>query len=343
MLKALHIRITFWQASRFLWMTDAINNAGRHLACSQWQLAQEIINNPRISKDPGPCEPLPDHLVSLLQQPIDEVMTDHAVRYAHNLAWNRELLDDHGEEDGDMQTEDTAMLGSLDALAVWISNNKLHNALLASVDSRQTDATRQSQLELAFRIAPPGSLSFVRALAAAAALCEADREVNLGRLMEDNLSPTSSGITASIPGDVCEIIDLVAECAKARDMLVNSQDKFSALGTALQVLDRAGLRGDLLTFAATYQLMAELSEHPDLEGNAAYSLNQLIVNKLMRLDEPMLQRNDICQRLHEIYKAALQKLVLRTSTRRRNSVASVDTGYGSMNDDDHKSWTLTAA
>jgi len=339
MLKALHIRITFWQASRFPWMTHAINYVGRHLAGSQWRLAQEIINNPRISKDPGPSDPLPDHLVSLLQQPIGEVMTDRAVRYAHNLAWNRELPDGPGEGDVGMQTEDTAMLGSLDALAVWISNTKLHNALLAFVESSETDATHQSQLELAFRIAPPGSLSSIRA---AAGLCEADRGTNLAHVMKDCHNPTSSAITAPVPSDVCEDIETVIDCARARDLLASSQNKLCALETALQVLDRAG-SVELLELAATYQLMAELSEHPDLEGEAADRFNQIFVNKVMQLDEPMLEENDKCQRLREKYKAAMRRLVVRGSTRRRTSIASVDTGYGSMSDDDHRLWTLAVA
>lgn len=324
-------------------MTKVLNHVGRHLAGSQWRLAQEIINNPRISKNPGPSDPLPDHLVSLLQQPIDEVMTDRAVRYAHNLAWNRELLDGPGEGDVDMQTEDTAMLGSLDALAALISNTKLHNALLAFVGSSDTDAIRQSQLELAFRIAPPGSLSSIRALAATAALCEADHGTNLARIMEVCLNPASLATTASVPRNVCEDIDIVIDCARARDTLASSQYKFSALGTALQVLDGAGPSLDLLTFAATYQLTAELSEHPDMEGKAAYSFNEMVVNKVRQLDEPMLPENDPCQRLRRNFKAALQKLVVHRSTRRRISIASVDTGYGSMSDEDHRFWTLAAA
>lgn len=324
-------------------MTKLLNYAGRHLAGSQWRLAQEIINNPKISKDPGPCDPLPDHLVSLLQQPIGEVMTDRAVRYAHNLAWNRELLDGPGEGDVDMQTEDTAMLGSLDALAALVSNTKLHNALSAFVESSETDATRQSQLELAFRIAPPGSLSSIRACLATAALCAADHGTNLARVMEVCTNPTSLATTTSIPSDVCEDIDIVIDCARARDTLASSQDKYSALGTALQVLERAGPSVELLTFAATYQLMAELFEHPDLEGQVAYRFSQMVANKVKQLDEPMLQENDSCQRLRKNYKAALQRLVGRESTRRRISIASVDTGYGSMSDDDHKFWTLAAA
>lgn len=58
MLKALHLRITFWQASRFSWMTHLIDRAGRYLACSQWISAQAIINNPTVSKDPGRLDPL---------------------------------------------------------------------------------------------------------------------------------------------------------------------------------------------------------------------------------------------------------------------------------------------
>jgi len=346
MLKALHIRITFWQASKFLWMTKAINYAGRHLACAQWRLAQEIINNPRISKDPGPSDPLPDHLVSLLQQPIDEVMTDRAIRYAHNLAWNRDLFDGPGEGVVNMQIEDTAMLGSLDALAVWISNTNLHDALLAFVEYGETNGIRQSQIELALRIAPPGSFSSIRAFAASAALCEADRGINIACVMEDCPIPTSSTTTASTPSEVCEDNQVVIDCARALDTLASSENKFEALRSALQVLDQdlSDSRSmKLLTFAAKYRLMAEISEHRDLVGKAAYSFNQMVVNIIMEMDESMPQESDSPQPLQEKYKAALQRLVLRGSTTRRISIASVDTGYGSMSDDDHRSRNLAVA
>lgn len=350
MLKALHIRLTFWQASRSLWITRVIDCAGRHLAYSQWRLAQELIDSPKISKNSGASDPLPNHLVRLLQQPIDEIMTDNAIRNAHNYAWNRDFLDP-GDGDCNLHSEDTASLGSLDALAVWVSNSNLHKALSAFVEC-SVSKTIQSQIALALGTAPPGSLSSIRALTAAAALYEADREVNIACVLQsislssDCLLSASSPTVPLIPSDACQDIPIAIDCAQAMIALVSSKSSSSGLPRALEVLEKA-LSGPRsmkpLARAATYQLMLELAKHPGLLGIASYRFHQVIVNAVMQLDESMPQKLDSHYKIRSNYKIALQKLIQHGTEKRRLSIASVDTGYGSMNDDDHTAMYLAAS
>lgn len=275
--------------------------------------------------------------MSLLQLPIDEIMNDCAVQYAHNLAWNREVLDDIGNGEVDIALEDTVMLGSLDTLAAWTSSIKLHSALVNMIDFGESNTAYLSQLEVALRTAPPGSLSSIRALAATASLSAADRKNNIACVMSNYSNRDSLAAAASFPSDAPRDVLIVLDCALALDMLASAEDRSSSLRTALQVFDRASRSWnmELLTFAAMYRLMAEISKHPDLVGKAASSFRQSVSDQIMQMDELAPQGNNNYQGLCEKYKAALQKIELPDSTERRVSVSTIDTGYGSMIDDDH--------
>lgn len=277
--------------------------------------------------------------MSLLQLPIDEVMNDCAVQYAHNLTWNREVLDDIGNGEFDIGLEDTAMLGSLDTLAAWTSRIKLHSALVNMIESGEFNTTYLSQLEVALRTAPPGSLSSIRALAATASLSAADRKNNIVCVMSNYSNPDSLTTAASVPSDAPEDVLIVLDCALALDMLASAEDRPSSLRAALQILDRASRlwNMELLTFAAMYRLIAEISKHPDLVGKAASGFRQSVTDQIMQADEFAPQGNNNHQRLCGKYKAALKRIELPDSAERRVSVSTIDTGYGSMIDDDHGS------
>lgn len=64
---------------------------------------------------------LPEHLMTLLQRPIENVMSDVNIQRAHNLAWNRPVSADAEEDiEIDEMVDDTAMrgLGHLSRLVV---------------------------------------------------------------------------------------------------------------------------------------------------------------------------------------------------------------------------------
>ena len=340
MLKALHIRILFWQASRAFWLSEAFNCAARYLARQQWRSGEDLINNPIVSKDPSGSDPLPDHLVALLQQPIDEIMTDSAISSAYNLAWN-ETLFGSSEERG-TNTEDTAMLGSLDSLAAWSCNSKLQRALIAFVEATGTYESHQSQIELALRVAPPGSISSLKALAATTVMCETGRRQSITLLLTA-LRPSNAfclqepSITPLPPSAICESISVAVDCASAIEALAHSEDQINSLYSALRcsscILSKVESL-DLISFAAIYRLMFVISEHTTLVGELALKYNEHVLNAITQLGQPIASARMENSRQQEVYIGALKKLALRTSLERRVSSISIDTGYGSMSDHD---------
>ena len=340
MLKALHIRILFWQASRFSRVSEAFNCAARHLARKQWLSAQDLVNNPIVSKNPSGSDPLPDHLVALLQGSVDKIMTDSAILNAYNLAWDVTLPGN--SEERATYTEDTAMLGSLDSLAVWSCNSKLQHALSAFVEGTGACEAYQSEIELALRVAPPGSISSLKALAAAAVLCESGRRQSINLLLVALRPSNSFGlqetpVTAFPSTALCESISVAVDCATAIETLTHSEDKASGLRKALDlsrcILSKAKIL-DSLAFAATYQLLLVIVEQISLVGELAGRYNEIIISAITQLDQSSLSTREKNSQAQGIYRGALEKLALRTRLERRVSSISVDTGYGSMSDHD---------
>ena len=334
MLKALHIRILFWRASRYLWICELFNFAARHLARKQWRLGEDLVNNPTIAKDPSGSDPLPDHLVALLQQPIDGIMTESAIQHAYNLAW-------YGERETNIYTEDTIMLGSLDSLAVCSSNFNLQQAFYAFIEDRGTPDFYQSQIELALRVAPPGSVSSMRALAAAAILCETDRQVDITSLFaavrpSDRCSSDASQPAASyLANAACEHISIVKDCASAMQALTKSENQSESLCEALLVSDRILSKAkslDLLVFVATYQLLLMISKHANLVGQIALRFNEHLLDAVTQLDQTNTHTMAKNAQLQRTYKRALNQILIRGRLERRVSNISIDTGYGSMTD-----------
>ncbi|KAG8526810.1 uncharacterized protein KY384_008239 [Bacidia gigantensis] len=191
MLKALHIRILFWQPSRWKWLTDLLHCAARKLAQWQWSRAQALQQ--KLDED---CqaetrnEPLTEHLRAILPLASEDVLDDAIVQRAHNLAWNTSTSQ---RDCGESMTEDNVMRGPLDALASWYSNSLLTEILRSIVQQERNEELikdTQYQLELAVISAPSGSLPKARALAAESVLVEADRDAALKQLKE-TLSPAA--------------------------------------------------------------------------------------------------------------------------------------------------------
>lgn len=172
MLKALHIRVLFFQPSRFVFVCRVLHKVAMRLAFHQWTKAftlQQQMGSTTWNKD---HEVLPKHLMALLEQPSDKIMTDKIVHRAYNLAWSHSISGDLLADDTGEVIEDSAMCGPLDALASSFSSYKLEMALRESADRGQQDwkSLVCSNLHLAVRTAPPGSIAEARALTAHALL-----------------------------------------------------------------------------------------------------------------------------------------------------------------------------
>ena len=332
MLKALHIRIMFWQASRWPKVCWALNLAASQLAQYQWSLAKRMLATVDAATGPGNFEPLSDHLLALLQRPAEDVMTDFTIQQAHNLCWNRSASSVFEANGVDDSAEDTAMRGPLDALALWSSSSILQEALRSFLDGGETSQAHLSQIETALRTAPPGSSISVRALAAKTIFSEVDRNRNINRLLEA-LPSTSATVlpghlseTGPFSSTVCNDVLTSIECAQALDTLASPQSDPAYRDSAVQVLDRAcsGVQSlDILALAAAYTLVLVLIKDSAMVEHGLCSLNDIIVKTVVKL-ENLDTKSRTCPQ--NMFKTSLRKL----QAQRRLSNASLESGYFSM-------------
>lgn len=340
MLKALHIRVMFWQASDWNWICRALNSAASCLARYQWNLAQKIHNGAIEDTTKVDDHDLPEHLLSLLERPIEDVMSDVNIQRAHNLAWNRPVSTDAEKDiEVDEMVDDTAMRGPLDILALWSSTRILQQALYDSIQSSRNSEACVSQINLAYRTAPPGSSTSIQALAAIAISSDDDRESKVNDLTHLLLSSTTALLPTSFANiDTCSTDvhsnTLVAiKCVKNL-VMVSSERNPDSLYNALELLGETFYNFksmDLLAFAAALQLVSVLLRDPDLASQHLRTLKEILSNTIIQKDEPA--------KYSKLYKTALQKVLEVGIIKRRasiNSVNSVDTGYGSMSDEEGK-------
>ena len=340
MLKALHIRVMFWQASDWNWICRALNSAASCLARYQWNLAQKIHNGAIEDTTKVDDHDLPEHLLSLLERPIEDVMSDVNIQRAHNLAWNRPVSTDAEKDiEVDEMVDDTAMRGPLDILALWSSTRILQQALYDSIQSSRNSEACLSQINLAYRTAPPGSSTSIQALAAIAVSSDDDRESKVNDLTHLLLSSTTALLPTSFANiDTCSTDvhsnTLVAiKCVKNL-VMVSSERNPDSLYNALELLGETFYdfkSMDLLAFAAALQLVSVLLRDPDLASQHLRTLKEILSNTIIQKDEPA--------KYSKLYKTALQKVLEVGIIKRRasiNSVNSVDTGYGSMSDEEGK-------
>ena len=338
MLKALHIRVMFWQASDWTWICRALNSAASHLARYQWNSAQKMYDMTEKYKR-NEDQDLPEHLMILLQRPIEDVMSDINVQRAHNLAWNRPVSgDNQGDTELDNMVDDTAMRGPLDILALWLSTRVLQQALSEHIQSDRSSDACLSQIDFARRAAPPGSNTSIQALTARTVLSEHDRESNVIELAHF-VPPSASTLRLTSLANLhtystaLHSNTLVAiKCAKALVTVTSCERGPDTLYNALVLLGETFYNFksmDLLAFAAALQLVSVLLRDPDLASQHLRTLKEILSNTIIQKDEPTKH--------NKIYKVALRKALNLGIIKRRASAASVDTGYGSMSDEERLS------
>lgn len=353
MLKALHIRVLLWEASKSRWsIWYFLHKAAARLARQQWLMAQKIQKTSSslhsyLSDD---RETLPEHLVELLKLDPDELFTPLIVQRAYNLAWNRSTGEDaEGEDVGiDVVVEDSAIRSPLDALAAWASSSILRQTLLAWYDDDGIlEESYKQRLDTALRIAPPASSAYVRALASKAVFFETDRGSNITKLTKDLLplklskgseaayyTTESALVDSCVPEPVRNDVYAAMQCAAAIGLLTSSNRKPNADYEAVNRLAVIYVNANslsLLGFAATHQLMLVLaSENGNRESTRRLEYIKSELQIWMNGSSPKDNRLDAQART--TICAALDKLVIKIMPERRLSEISNDTGYESMSD-----------
>ena len=356
MLKALHIRILLWEASKSNWgVWYFLHKAAAQLARQQWLLAQKIheMPNPLDSCLPEDRETLPDHLAELLKFDSDELFTKSVVQRAYNLAWSRPTCEETESEDAgiDIVVEDPAIRSPLDALAAWASSSIIRETLIAWYEGGGIlrDSHKQ-QIEVALKIAPPASSAFVRALAAKAVFFEADRRSNIAELLKDlqppklsvtsetaSLASESAFVDSCIPEPVRNDVRAAMQCAAALGLLTSPNRKLNAAYSAVDLLAMIYVRANslsLLGFAAAHQLLLLLAkEHNDKE--LACRLNYIKSELRIWINGPVPKQNGLDEYACKTISSALDTVTInmKPAAVRRLSEISNDTGYASMSDE----------
>lgn len=182
MLKALHIRVLLWEVAKAgygtWYMFDELSMKMARIYWNQARIEHKLVANRSMQRDgQDASQPMPTHLVALLDMECDEVLVKPIVQRAYNLAWNRPTAEHTQVDEGtDSVVEDFAISSPLDALAAWLSSLVINNVLKVSLVMNESNQKAvMSDLDMAISIAPPTSAIQIRALATKAVLSKNDR------------------------------------------------------------------------------------------------------------------------------------------------------------------------
>lgn len=355
MLKALHIRILLWEAAQSGWSVwRLLHKAASWLARHQWVLAQKITKTQLLkqSKSSTTSECLPNHLSQLLKLDSDELFTDRIVQRAYNLTWDRPTREDTDDADlgVDIVVEDCAIRSPLDALAAWASSFTLQQTIHEWF--RQDCLLSEShkfQIQLALDIAPPASCAYVRALAAKTVFFDANRGSNITKLLHETVPPKlaymrdedkahhkSIFIDSSIPALIRHDVKAIRKCAIAIDSLTCRSHTPHETYKAVDTLAIIYVNADNLSFlglAACHQLLRVVAEQT-INREVAARLNYIRSLLKIWINDPVERKIPLDARERGMITAALDRVVINASSKRRLSEASNDTGYETMSDPD---------
>ncbi|PNY24468.1 Sterol regulatory element-binding protein 1 [Tolypocladium capitatum] len=344
MLKALHIRILLWDLSHNHWQLGAINTIAAKLARKRWnearQLNRMLVQLRRGSSTRHENE-LPDHLVALVEQECDDVLSASVIQRANNLAFNVDTAHDVDVHiDGmDSVVEDTAVGSPMDAVAAWWSTETLHRVLTATLEEdAQGLADKAQKIELAIDVAPIGSIAQLRAILARAVFVEESRADNIeaaGQAMTaDGIESTFGGSALGIapcPHVYNRNLELTLDCALAIKHLSRT--------TTLTAADIRRLGFDdgiirleymsamtLLGFTACMELMKQFLENRRVRDELEPTMAKLSSNLRIWMGKPWA---DKCGVSSELRNKVVERCLMVTKA---VDGSERDTGYGSMSE-----------
>ncbi|OJD10989.1 hypothetical protein AJ78_08150 [Emergomyces pasteurianus Ep9510] len=292
MLKALHCRLLLWRVgSPGSWAFRLSNHAGSLLARYQWDVARNLLKN--LPKDHD--DVLPEHLITLLEANVDDVMTDAIMQRASNMAWNRYTQEATYGEDAmlDIVVEDSAVRSPLDALAAWWSSRALQNALINCLDFDTLPAEQEPReafevgLHLALNAAPLASAAYTRAAVIKAVFFDGDRVSNintvLAALPRSKIQPAISStnfLDSSVPPSARAEISIAVRCAMIAAILKGQAGSGPSASSQLTLQNAIDLFNalpvdpvelTLLGFASLYHLLHVVAAESSLISDSSLS------------------------------------------------------------------------
>ena len=330
MLKALHIRILFWQPSHFECVSLVMHNIACLLASNQWNKASKLQDKFKKTSKPiglGQSDPLPDHLISLLEQSANEILNDNAIQRAHNIVWN--CPNNHVTHDAiDSTVEDSATQGPLDLIASQFSSSRLQAALQESLKDAMVLELVRSDLDLAVRTAPPRSMTSACALVA--------REVFLSAGCESSFSNLTWAFPPCFPaGEIpptstagVEIQIMVAGyCGFAlREMDGDIAIIVAHISRALQLICHRPVDLGLLSSATTSYTLPLILSNFGIRDKQLGNLRKDMMEAIARVEEVETSNDVVGAAARKALCKALQQCLqsVAEGTRRRTSDTSLD-------------------
>ena len=272
MQKALHCRVLLWNVGRSGSLTfRSFNSVARYFANREWERAR-FLHDQTSPKDQ---DHLPQNLAALLSMNCDDVFTDLVVQRSYNLMYDRPTSEQSADRLHDVVVEDHAIRSPLDAVAAWRSTCALKKAFAASLACPGEVDLLQEHLEMALRIAPPGSAAEARALAAYAVYGAANRSAYYLRASEmlhshqldtsavaDPESRAPYFIDSSTPASARADIENCLNCAKAL-LVAEDEDDIDKAREFFAQCSPESKDTTLLTYAAMQHVLAK---QPALRG-----------------------------------------------------------------------------
>ena len=341
MLKALHIRILFWEPSRWPWITDLLHKAARQLAHWQWNKACRLQKKLEQADQRNDSEPLTDHLKTLLSRPSSEVTTDAMIQRTHSLAWNTTTLSPG-------HSENTAMRGPLDGLASFYSETKLTAVLHSVIEKDQLvwDQGDHLHLEMADRSAPRGSAGKLKALAAKALLSGTARSEHFrlflgeltrlptaeGRGMEDLVSRANSMLGEMPPNDSGDLV-LCMKCIPVMTRLLEAEETNQSCTDISQTSNSFNIEAATPGLLGWTALCLSASLFLQASGLSP-DCKRAIKPTLEYCASMTRDAKNLDTRSQDLVARSFERMLDHKIMRRRRSGASDDTGYGSMSEEE---------
>jgi hypothetical protein len=346
MLEALHARVLLLDLSKHNRIVRAIASS---IASTRWSAARQL--NQIFVEARGECttkqeDELTDHLAALVEQDCDTILTPDIVQRAHNLAFNKDTAHDIASQiDGmDAVVGDSTISSPLDAVAAWSSTLALNRILSASLagDDIELEALK-ANIDLAANSAPFGSVARARACIARAVLVDERRGESIAlasealRALEPDEIPTP--LAEPTPSQrpfatgVEVDLELSLRCAIAMAHLSRASTLIEIPAKSLRHVDGVIKASNasslsLLRCTAAMKMMQAYFHRPSAPKVLGSSLEKLAGNLRLWMGGPNGSTCGVSTR-------AQHAVVGQCLSMTKNLVGmEVDTGYGSMSEDE---------
>jgi hypothetical protein len=346
MLKALHIRVLLWRMTRSGLIQGGTNAVATKLARSRWHEARQLNRLLVQLRRGGPVQhedELPEHLVALVEQECDDVLSPHVIQRAYNLAFNLETTHDVTDPiDGmDNVVDDVAISSPMDAVAAWWSTEVLHRVLTDALDKgARPRADPAEDIDVATSVSPIGSYAQLRAILARAVLVKQSRGAHIAAALQalktDRVaSPLarSNLIVGHGFDDFSPDFSIALRCAMAIAHLTRVASTPNAALANVDSLNSI-VRPEnttcmsLLGFTSLMELMDYLLAHKKGDAKVDFILEKFAATLRLWVGGQFTSQCGIHSQLR-------QQVVERCLAVTKSLVGmEIDTGYGSMSDDE---------